>query len=98
MTLPCCDERLHRLPDLVPRRVAVDVVHLVEVDVIGLQPAQALFARAADVQRREPAVVRPLGHRTEDLRREHDLLAPTAALREPAADDLLGHALALRPP
>ena len=34
------DQRLHRLPDLVPRRRPVDVVHLVEVDVVGLQPAQ----------------------------------------------------------
>ena len=32
-----------------------------------------------------------------DLGGEHDLLAPAAALREPAADDLLGRALALLP-
>src|SRR5258708_15951983 len=31
-------ERLHRLPNLVPRRVAIDVVHLVKIDVIGFQP------------------------------------------------------------
>ena len=89
-------ERLHRLPDLVPRRGAVDVMHLVQVDVIGLQPAEALVARGADVSRRQPAVVRPLGHRAEDLGREHDLLAASAALREPAADDLLGRAGTLR--
>jgi len=29
-----------RLPDLVPRRVPVDVVHLVQVDVVGLQAPQ----------------------------------------------------------
>src|SRR5207302_2478759 len=32
--LAVVDELLHGLPDLVPRRVPVDVVHLVEVDVI----------------------------------------------------------------
>ena len=89
------DEVLHRLPDLVPRRGAVDVVHLVEVDVIGLQAAQAGVARVADVARREAAVVGPLGHRAVDLRREHDLLAPASALREPAADDRLGRARTL---
>src|SRR4051794_15455319 len=31
---------LHRLPDLLPWRVPVDVVHLVEVDVVGLQSLQ----------------------------------------------------------
>src|SRR5262249_49946230 len=35
--LALLDEELHRLPDLVPRRIAVDVVHLVKVDAIGLQ-------------------------------------------------------------
>ena len=41
-------------------------------------------------------VVRPLaGDVAVHLRREHDLLAPAAALREPAADDLLGLAAAV---
>ncbi len=71
-------------------------MHLVEVDVIGLQTPQARVARGADVARREPAVVRPVGHRAEHLRGEHDLLAPLATLREPRADDLLGAARALR--
>jgi hypothetical protein len=30
----------HRLPDLVPRRRPVDVVHLVEVDVVGLESTE----------------------------------------------------------
>src|SRR3954447_1162935 len=44
-------QRLHRLPDLVPRRGPVDVVHLVEVDVVGLQPTQRPVAGVADVAR-----------------------------------------------
>jgi hypothetical protein len=31
---------LHRLPDLLPRRGTGDVVHLVQVDPVGLQPAE----------------------------------------------------------
>jgi hypothetical protein len=89
------DERFHRLPDLVPRRRSIDVVHLVEVDAIGLHALQARVARVANVSRREQAVVRPLRHRTEHFRREHNLLASTAALREPRAEDRFGSARAL---
>ncbi len=84
------DQQVHRLPDLVPRRVAVDVVHLVEVDVVGLQAPQAVVARLTDVQRRQLRRVRPLAATAVDLRREHGLLPPATALREPPADDLLG--------
>ncbi len=92
------DEGLHRLPDLVPRRVAVDVVELVQVDVVGLQPPQRRFAGPPDVQRGQEGVVGPVVHRPVQLRGDHRLLAPTAALGEPASDDLLGPALPLAPP
>jgi hypothetical protein len=64
------------------------VVHLVEVDLIGLQPPQAVFAGPADVMCREVSMVGagPIGW--VDLGREHDPIAP-AALRQPAADDVL---------
>ena len=91
-------ERLHRLPDLVPGRGPVDVVHLEEIDRVRLHPAERLLARADDVQRREARLVRPVAHRPVHLRGEDDLLAPAAALREPPAEDLLGPAFALLPP
>ena len=84
------DQQVHRLPDLVPRGVTVDVVHLVEVDVVGLQAPQAVVARLTDVQRRQLRRVRPLVATAVDLGREHGLLPPATALREPPADDLLG--------
>ena len=87
-------EDLDRLPDLLPGGLAVDVVELVEVDVIGLQAPEALVARATDVQGGQTRLVRPLAHRREHLRREHDLLATTATLREPPSDDLLRDAFA----
>ena len=73
---------------------AVDVVHLVEVDVVGLQPAQAVLAGAPDVVGGQAALVGPVAHPAVDLGGQHDPLAPSAALRQPAADDLLGDALA----
>ena len=88
-------QHLHGLPDLVPAGAAIDVVHLVEVDVVGLQPAQAGVAGPPDVQRREPPLVRPVAHVAVELRGEHRLLTPSTALGEPAADDLLGRATPL---
>src|SRR4029077_7238066 len=90
-------EHLERLPDLVPRRVPIDVVHLVEIDVVGLEAAQALVAGPTDVQRGRASVVRSLAQAAVDLRRQHDALATAAALCKPAADDLLGDALARLP-
>ena len=79
--LALLDEDLHRLPDLVPGRVAVDVVHLVKVDAVGLEAPQAVVAGAADVVRAEAAAVRDaVVHRAVDLRREDDAVAPPATL------------------
>src|SRR5207244_2853258 len=79
--------------DLVPRRVPVDVVHLVQVDVVRLEPPQAGLACAADVHRRELRMVRPLRGLAEHLRRQHDLVAPAVPLGEPPSEDLLGEPL-----
>jgi hypothetical protein len=49
--LACGDGDVDRLPDLVPRSSPVNMVELVEVDVVGLQPGKARVQRAADVQR-----------------------------------------------
>src|SRR6202042_1624098 len=51
---------LHGLPDLVPRRAAVHVMHLVQVDVVGPQPPQRVLAGPADVQRGQETVVGPV--------------------------------------
>ena len=92
--LALLDEHFHRLPDLLPGCQAVDVVHLVQVNVVGLQALERPFAGLADVQRRKFAMVRPVAHAPVDLGGDDDLLAPPAALGEPAPDDLLGDTLA----
>src|SRR6187551_3573023 len=40
--------QLDRLPDLLPRCVPIDVVELIEIDVVGLQPAQTRIECSAD--------------------------------------------------
>src|SRR5262245_49099449 len=72
-------------------------MHLIEVDVIGCEPPQAFLAGPTDVDGGEPGIVRAAAHPSVDLGGEHDLFAPTSALREPAPDDLLGHPLARLP-
>src|SRR5215217_4038345 len=92
--LALAHQLLHRLPYLLPRRLPVDVVHLVEVDVVGLQSAQARLARAPDVVGGQPAVVGAETHRLVHLRGEDDVVA-VAASSQPAADDLLRDAVPL---
>src|SRR5439155_22449786 len=72
------DELVHRLPELVEGRGAVDVVHLVEVDVVGAEAPEALVARAPDVVGGQPAVVRARPHAPVDLGGQHAALAPSA--------------------
>ena len=49
--LALLDQHFHGLPDLLPGRQAVHVVHLVQVDVVGLQALERTFHGLADVQR-----------------------------------------------
>jgi len=95
--LALLDEYFHGLPDLLPRCFAVDVVHLVQIDVVGFQPAQAFVARGADVISGEFHLVGPLAHAPVDFGGQHHFFAPPAALRKPAADDVLGDAFAQLP-
>jgi hypothetical protein len=67
---------------------------MVEVEVIGLQPAQAVLTGLADVVGRQVPVVGAGAHRLIQLGREHDPV-PAPALGQPAADDLLRGAVAL---
>ena len=64
-------------------------VHLVEVDVVGAQPAQRVLDLAHDPAAGPAAVVGLVAHRHEELGGQDDVVA--AALQG-LADDLLGHA------
>jgi hypothetical protein len=89
------DELLHRLPDLLPRRPSVDVVHLVQVDGVGPQAAKAVLAGLADVVGREATIVGSGAHRLVQLGGEHDLVA-AAALASAPFDDVF--AISRSPP
>ena len=77
-------ERAHQF---VHRRVGVGPVHLVQVDPVGLQAAQAGVEGLHDPPARGAALVRPRAHRVPELRAEHHVVA---APPERAAHDLLG--------
>jgi hypothetical protein len=67
-------------------------VDLVEVDVIGLQPAQRTLHGTGDPAARIALLVRIVAHRSMHLGGQHHMLAP--ALQR-LADDLLGLAAAI---
>ena len=45
------DQRTERLPRFVPRTLAIDMVHLIQIDPFGLQPAQAALTVLANLVR-----------------------------------------------
>ena len=67
-------ERAQRVVDVARR---VGPVDLVQVDVVGAEPAQAVLALADDPTARVARQVRVLAHRAVHLRREHDVVAAT---------------------
>jgi hypothetical protein len=80
------------------------VVHLVKVDVVGLEPFQTAFAVLADLVRRKAAAVRVgLGQvglafdGIEDLGGQDHRVPAAASLGKPASQDLLGVALLAAP-
>ena len=81
-------ERLDRLLD---RRVRIEAMDDVEVDVIRAEALQGTVDPLHDVLAREALLVRLLAHRVEDLRRDHDLVALCHLLQR-AAGDLLAAA------
>ena len=74
--LAVADQVIQRRQRLLQRRQTVPLVHLVEVDVIGPEPAQAGFARGDDVVTGQPGVVGPLTHGEAHLGREQHVIAP----------------------
>jgi hypothetical protein len=93
------------LPNLVPGAIPVHVVHLVKIDVVGLEPFEAAFAVLADLVRRKAAAVCvgfcQVGLALDGL---NTLVAKTTAslrpppwLGKPASQDLLGVALLAAP-
>jgi hypothetical protein len=60
-------------------------MRLVEIDAVGLEALQRILDGLRDVFAREPLLA--AGHLHADLGGEHELLAPSAAQRDPVADD-----------
>ncbi|MNE72502.1 hypothetical protein D3C80_1684510 [compost metagenome] len=66
------------------------MVHLVQFNMVGLQPLQGSFQMAADNVGGEAALiigsVKRITHGTIDFCRQHNLFPPSPAKLEPAAD------------
>ena len=69
-------EIVERAQHLLERRLMVDVMDVVDVDVVGLQPLQRSFDLLLDVQPRHARIVGPASHRIEELRGDDGVLAP----------------------
>ena len=87
--LPLVDEVVQRAQRFVDRGARVGRVHLVEIDVVGLQAPQTRLDRGEDVLAGQSAVVGPGAHRAPTFGRQHDVIASAF---QPFADDLFGTA------
>ena len=72
--LPLAHHVVERPQRLLERRVAVPSVHLVQVDVVGLQPFEAALHFAHDVHARRAAPVEVFAHGQPHLGGQDDLL------------------------
>ena len=66
-------EIVERLQGLLERRVAVPSVHLVQIDVIGLEPPETALHFAHDVHASRAAPIEVLTHGKPDFCGQHDL-------------------------
>ena len=83
-------KRAHRLLD---RRQIVLAVDLVEVDIVGAEPLQALLYRIHDMAARRAAIVRTGAGCAGALGGQHDIGALAPGVLHRLAGDLLGEAL-----
>ena len=74
--LALASEVVQRPQRLLQRRRGVGPVQLIEVEMIGLEPAQASLDLRHDVVAAAPPVIRPLTHLVVDLRGQHNPVAP----------------------
>src|SRR5271157_1253308 len=88
--LPLVDEGVEGVEGLVHGGDAVPLVHLVQVDVVGLQAPETRLAGAQEVTTRQPGVVLALTHRIARLGAEDNLV--TVSLDD-LSNDLLGPAI-----
>lgn len=69
--------------------MTIDVMHLIDVNMVGLKPSQTVLAGLANMIRRKPAIVRTWPHRLIDFCRQNDAFT-AATLLKPATNNFLG--------
>jgi hypothetical protein len=79
--LPGLDQVVQRFHGLLDRHRGVVAVDLVQVDVIGAEPAQALLDLSEDRAPGQPGALRARPHSVEDLRGD-DHLVPLGELAQ----------------
>ncbi len=77
--LAVAHQRVQRIERFLDRDLRRGAVQLVNIDMVGLQPSQRIFAGLNNVAARVAAVVGPWPGRIEDLGRQHKAVPPCAA-------------------
>ncbi len=83
---------VERLKRFLHRRMRVEAMNLVEIDVVGLQPAQAFVDGVLDMLARKAALVGIVAHGVEDFRGDDEPVARRSEVLQRATDNLFAHA------
>ena len=68
--------------------MTIDVMHLIDVNMVGLKSSQTVLAGLANMVSRKPAIVRARSHRLIGFRRQNDTVT-AATLLKPATNNFL---------
>ncbi len=68
----CLGQRADRFLD---RHLPVELVRIIKIDVVGMQPAQRLFQRAGVPRESDVQVTLPMGSAQDALAREREVMA-----------------------
>src|ERR1700680_2525408 len=84
---------IQRPERLIERRFSIGKMHLIQIEIVGLQTAQAGLNRLEDMLARPATIIGASAHREKELGRQHNLFASPF---EPVTYIFFGAALALQ--
>ena len=84
---------IQRPERLIERRFKIGKMHLIQIEIVGLQTAQASMGRLEDMLARPATIIGTSAHREKELARQHNLFASPF---EPVANIFFGAAHALQ--
>ena len=79
-------DRVQRFERFLDRRLRVEAMDLIEIDVIDIEPAQAVIDRVHDMLARKSALIRIVSEWIKNFRGDHEFVAGRSEILQGAAE------------